>query len=898
MLKILRSIFLITFFTTYLFSSPVANKLSLTFKEKEWIKNNPKISVGTSINFPPFTYVENDIRKGLSIDILKRVEELSGLTFDIKPASWSKSLTDFKSGEIDLLSDMSHTKEREAFTLFTKPYYEIPNFIFGFKDDEAYKGNESLKGKTLALTKGIFYIEDVKKEGINVLEVDSVSNKVKAVIEGKADYFISSYTKGIKEIRNNSFTNLKVIDEFTGIPREDLRFGVNINKPLLYSIINKALDNISTKELTSIADKWIIMAQDNSNYRSVKFTNEESSYIKNNPILRYSEVDWMPLSIIQNNEMQGIMGDFLKIVSTRSGLKFQFVPSKSWEDVLNKFNDGKIDLIPAVTSSLEKESLGLISKMYSKFPMVIITGSKYSYVNNLNDLKNNVIAVPKFYTSYNFIKRNYPNIKVLETSNIQEALLLVQKGKADAFVGHIATSIFYISQLHLTDLKISGSTLFDFEHHYLVQKNNPILLSILNKTIDSITQKEKKDIYANWIQTTVKEKTIDYKVLIIILLITLLIIIGFLYRQYLLKNYNSKLESSYQDIRSIINSTLEAIIITENRVCIDANDSALKLFNMSKEEIRGIDLLEFFPRGDKEIVENNLLIDVSEPFELNILTSDNKIIPVYGRGTSLKLNDRTIRISSIIDLSEVKNKEKLLIEQSKMAALGEMIGHIAHQWRQPLSVITTICSSWSIYNEIGKFDKDKVLEDSKQIILNANYLSQTIDDFRSFIKDGENSKEFNIKELMENLNRLISPSFQSAQVKVLFDNNLDKMVSGNLNEMLQTLINIVNNAIDALILNIKTGDKLLFIETSKCKDCLCINIRDNAKGIPEEIINKIYEPYFTTKHESKGTGLGLYMSYSIVKKMGGEIKVSNVEYEYENKKYTGANFLISLKCID
>ncbi|RXJ81597.1 transporter substrate-binding domain-containing protein [Arcobacter sp. F2176] len=896
--KIPKNIFLIIFFTSYLFASTSQKELSLSFKEKEWIKNNPNVDIAISMRFPPFSYIENGNSKGLVIDILQRIENLSGLTFKINALPWSEALNSFKNKDVKIICNISYTKKRESFTLFSKPYYEIPNFIFGLKDNESYKGADSLKGKTLAVTKGIFYINDIKKQGINVLEFDTALEKIKAVIEGKADYFVSSYTKGEKAIKDNSFTNLKVIDEFTKIKKEDLRFGVNVDNPILNSIIEKALDKISTQELNSIADKWIIFDKDNADYKYVKFTEEEIKYIKSNPNIKYSEINWMPLSIIENNEMQGIIGDFLKIISVRSGLKFQFVPSRSWKDVLDKFNEGEIDLIPSVTSSSEKESLGLVSKMYSKFPMVIITGSKYSYVNSLNDLKNKVIAVPKHYTSYNFIKKNYPAIQILETSNIQEALILVEKGRADAFIGHIATSVFYISQLHLSDLKISGSTLFDFEHRYLVQKNNPILLSIINKSIDSITQKEKKDIYSNWIQTTVKEKTLDYKILIIILLITLFIVIGFIYRQIVLKKYNNELKKSYHNVQSIINSTLEAIIITENRICIDANESALKLFNLSKDEMIGLDYLEFVSDEYKQKIKETFSSDSSEPFELNVVSSEKKIIPALGRGTNLKLNDRLIRISSIIDLSEVKNKEKLLIEQSKMAALGEMIGHIAHQWRQPLSVITTISSSWSIYNEIGKLNNTKVLKDSKQIIANANYLSQTIDDFRSFIKDADSSKEFDIKELMENLNRLISHSLHSSQVKFIFTNNLKKVVKGNQNQVLQALINIVNNAVDALTENKKDEERLLFIKVTQDKDTICVSIKDNANGIPANIMNKIYEPYFTTKHESNGTGLGLYMSYSIIKKMGGEIKVSNVEYEYENKKYTGAKFLISLKSVD
>jgi two-component system, NarL family, sensor histidine kinase EvgS len=390
---------------------------------------------------------------------------------------------------------------------------------------------------------------------------------------------------------------------------------------------------------------------------------------------------------------------------------------------------------------------------------------------------------------------------------------------------------------------------------------------------------------------------VDYTSIFSIIFITLLIVAAFSYRQHLLKKYNRKLKQSYQDIESIINTAMEAIVISEKGVCVDVNDSALRIMNCkSKDEIIGKKLLYFVSPKDQEIIKQKMRKTIVEPYELELLSLDRKKFPALIRARDLELNEKQVMITSVIDLSEIKSKERLLIEQSKMAALGEMIGHIAHQWRQPLSIITTITSSWEIYNELGDFDKEKVLSESKAILTNAKYLSQTIDDFRVFIKGENTLKEFNIKELLDNLTRLVTPSLQNSQIKFIVNNHLEKNFKGGINEILQALINIINNSMDALNENLTSNeDKLIFIDTFEKNNYVCLNIKDNAGGINEDIKQKIFEPYFTTKHESNGTGLGLYMTYSIIEKMDGKIEVSNVNYGYEGHFYKGANFLICLK---
>ncbi|AXH11066.1 transporter substrate-binding domain-containing protein [Halarcobacter bivalviorum] len=879
-----RVIFLLFFFINTLFSQPF-NKA-----EEEWIASNPVITISMLNNFEPFSYETREVHKGFTLDIIKRIEEISGLKFEIKTSKWAEAFDNFKNKKSDVISEISFTDERSQFAIFTTPYYEIPTFIFGLKSDTTYKGVESLRGKVVAVSRGLFYIDYLKKLGIKVLELDSSFEKAQAVITGKANYFLASYTTGQKAIIDNTFFTLKVHGEFTSIKKEDLRFAVHRENAILKDILQKSLDEIEIEEFSYLAKKWI---SNNRFENKIDFSREEIEYIQHKEEILYSEVNWKPLSIIEDNRMKGIMGDYLDIVSKRTGLNFKFVPSSSWGDVLQKFKEKKIDLIPGAGSSPQEKSLGLVSQSYAKYPFVIVTTDKYTYLDSLVDLKDATVAVPKYYTSYNFIVKNYPEMNLIITDDIPEALLLVENGKADAFVGHIATSLYYISELHLKNLKVSGTTIFDIEHHYLIQNDYPILLSIINKAFNSISLRERKEINSNWIQTTVVEEKVDYKLIFLATFIFLIVIAVFIYRQSLLKKYNDNLKDSYNDIQSIMNSTMEAILITENRKCIEVNESAVKLFGYSsKEEMVGQDLLNFIAKDYKKLVKSKILATVKDPYELDILTADGRNIQTLGKGANLKLSGRKVRISSLIDITDIKNKEKLLIEQSKMAALGEMIGHIAHQWRQPLSVITIIATSWEVYEELGTFDKKKVLEEGKTILSNAKYLSQTIDDFRLFIKGENSSAEFNIKILIDNLIRLVSPSIQNEQIKLVLDNNIDRVLLGGQNKLLQAFINIINNSIDAL--KNKKDEKLLLISVKEdVNKKVVVEFKDNAGGIKEEIITKIFEPYFTTKHQSEGTGLGLYMTYSILNKIDAEIKVENSEFFHNEKKYKGVTFTIT-----
>ncbi len=881
------------FYFIFILSTATASDVVFTEEEQGWIKNNPTVKVAMMNDFKPFSFIYDSKHQGLSVDLLDKISKISGLKFDIKTSSWTIALDSFKNSEVDMISGISYTKQRESFTLYTEPFYEITAMIFGNKNDKHYKDNNSLVGKKVAITKNVFYADKIKKLGIVPIVLESTAKKAKAVADGKADYFLDSYLTGQQSIIEQSLVNLKAIDEFAAIKKEDLRFGINKEKQILYNIIQKSYSSIPTSELINLSNKWMINTQENKNI-SLKFTKEEQDYLNQNPIIKYSEVNWQPLSIIEDGRMKGIMGDFLDLVASRTNLNFKFVPSDSWPDVLNKFKEKKIDLVPGVGSSPQEVELGLISSRYANYHMVIVTGKNYTYIENLNALDGKTIAVPKYYTSYNFIVKNYPNIKLITTDSIPEALLKVENGQANAFVGHIATSLFYLSKLYLKDLKVSGTTTFDFEHHYLIQRDNPILLSIINKAFASITEQEKQKIYSNWVQTTVVEQTVNYTIVFGTLFITFLLVLFFSYRQYILNKYNKSLEDSHAQIEGIINATVESILISEDGKCIDFNKSAEDFFGIKeKKDGLGKNLLDFVADNSKEKVIENIKKSETEPYEIDIIKFDGTISPVLVRGTELILKNKKIRVSSIVDLTEIKEKERMLLEQSKLASMGEMIGNIAHQWRQPLSVISTGATGLKIQKEFDNLNDEEFYHICDSINDNAQYLSKTIDDFRDFIKNDRKKVNFDLQDNINSFLSLVNGSVKNNDINIILINDKKIYIDGYPNELIQCYMNIYNNAKD--VLKEMNSKRYIFISTMVKNNNFIISIKDNGGGIPVDILPKIFEPYFTTKHKSQGTGLGLHISYNlIVDGMKGHIEAHNTTYTYEKVEYKGAEFLITL----
>ena len=252
----------------------------------------------------------------------------------------------------------------------------------------------------------------------------------------------------------------------------------------------------------------------------------------------------------------------------------------------------------------------------------------------------------------------------------------------------------------------------------------------------------------------------------------------------------------------------------------------------------------------------------------------------------VKVEQKTAEFQELNELLEIKVKEKvkeliekdqLLTAQSKQAVMGEMISMIAHQWRQPLSTITLQIANLHFKRVLGEDisveEDDKVLREISNTIV---YLSDTIDDFQTYFRPQKEKETQEVHELLQRALNFVLPRIKDLEIEIINEKKSNIMIETYDNEMVQVILNLINNSIDAFI-EFKTEDAKLVLYAQEDEESVSIVVEDNAGGISEENIVKIFEPYFSTKGKN-GTGLGLYMSQMIVEKQfHGEIRVESYD---------------------
>lgn len=232
--------------------------------------------------------------------------------------------------------------------------------------------------------------------------------------------------------------------------------------------------------------------------------------------------------------------------------------------------------------------------------------------------------------------------------------------------------------------------------------------------------------------------------------------------------------------------------------------------------------------------------------------------------------------------------------QERAAAVGEMIGNVAHQWRQPLGAIGAICSLMQLKLQLPTKMSDDELENNLiKIQSQTEYLSTTINNFTTFLKPElyDEYMSINLKDILEEAIVIVSSTLDENVEYITDLKNISLHVSKGYS--IQIFVNLLENSHDAIKLS-KAEEKLIFISLTEDDENIYITFRDSGGGVDETIIDKIFEPYTTTKHQSQGTGLGLYIVFQFVSRSRGNISVENVEFEHKGKIIKGAEFRLQI----
>ena len=372
------------------------------------------------------------------------------------------------------------------------------------------------------------------------------------------------------------------------------------------------------------------------------------------------------------------------------------------------------------------------------------------------------------------------------------------------------------------------------------------------------------------------------------------------------KEHERELIQAYQ----VFKNTHDGIMITDDKnKIINVNDAFMRCTGYKLEEVlnQNPSILRseknnpnFYEDMWKELVENNYWDGeiVNKKKDGTSYVEKLTISAVYN-----KKNKLTNYIGIFSDISKqkqqeeiIKEKERMLFQQSKMASMGEMLGNIAHQWRQPLSVISVAAGAVKLGHEYeGTYGEKEIIDFLDAINNSTQYLSETIDDFRNFFTQDIENNDFDCVNAINKTLKLLSSDFKYKEINIIFKRIESDNIFASENEFKQVMMNIFNNAKYVLLEKVLDEKKYIFIDVYIEGSYINIDVVDNAGGIDENIIDKIFEPYFTTKHKSIGTGIGLYMVEEILTKhMNGEISAINENYIYEDLPYKGAKFSIKI----
>ncbi|WP_415406500.1 PAS domain-containing protein [Sulfurovum sp. CS9] len=394
----------------------------------------------------------------------------------------------------------------------------------------------------------------------------------------------------------------------------------------------------------------------------IDLTQEEKKYLQENRVTYAGDPNWLPYeAFTKDGNYIGIIADHIEIIENRLNIKFDKVITENWLDTLELSKTNKVDIISGDAADAVLNQNYKPIDTYIKNPLVIVTNKDHEYILDLNQIKDKKIAFISGAGYSADIVKKYPDIKFLECETLQSGLLGVKTGKYDAFIGSLTMVEYTIVSMGIEDIKIAGQTDIVMNVTLFVDKNKPLLYSILNKVMKTISANRQHEIISKWRDSNVK-KVIDYTLVWqISILFFILTLIGLFFTLLLRKN-NKKLHA-------LLNSTIEGMVISKDGICHTANQPAMDLFGYKdSDDTKQLHILDFVSEESKELLKSKIKDSTTAPYEAIMKKKDGSLFPALVKG--INLGDGKTRISTIIDLTKLKQAEQQTLYLSERMELA------------------------------------------------------------------------------------------------------------------------------------------------------------------------------------------------------------------------------------
>jgi len=686
-----------------------SKKLNLTLAEKKWLDKKEPITYVYDPDWAPFEWNNGlNIHTGIIADILKIISAKTGIVFvPVHTKTWAEAVKLAENKQVDMYSGVLETKKRHKYMNFTSKY--IFNYFGGLitrsDDDKKYKDlSIDLKGKIIGLTRGNAIGDYMKEKYPNLTYkyVDSTQDGFIKLRNKDIDLYVVNVVTARYFITHNGFDDMKVASKL------DLSFGLKIaiskDKPKeVISILNKAINSIEQKELKKVYKRWI------KDYNKIVLTDGEKKYLKHHKPIRYVyDNNREPFEYLNDlGVYSGIVADLLDLISKKSSIKFEAIKTKDWKEAIHLMKTKQADMFSFVIENKQrKEYLNFTEKTIFRVPIVFLTNSDDDniYENIKFDLKDKNIGIVKGRAIYKKLIKAYPNFHFVKLSNIKDGLEKLKEGKIDMLAVNKSTAKYYIKLKGYDNVKIATSIDIFFDFKIALQKSlAPEVFSIINKSLNNITEQEINQIYNRYINVKVQDKT-DWKLIIELGIVVIFIFLFIMWNNKKLKSmvdkktaeiraqqeelekFNLSLEKLVEDrtqelndernfVSSIISSSQDAlIVIDKNSVITTWNEAASDIFGYTKDEMIGSSIEKIIPDeykklhfmgvarvnegGEKKLIGKGVV-------EITGVTKDRKIIDIDLSLNTFITDKEVFYSANIRDISERKELANKIQEEKQ-----------------------------------------------------------------------------------------------------------------------------------------------------------------------------------------------------------------------------------------
>ena len=573
----IRIVFLLLLYTSALFG------LEFSPEEKQWIKEHPRVHFGADYSWPPYEFVDKEGKHiGIAADFLALISQKSGLDFTITSQVWSDVMKDMKAHKFDGLSCAAKTPKREKFLNFTTPYVKMPLVIVTQVARQDIKNINDLKNKRVAVNKGSYLHEWLQKNHPEIKLYLTSSNResLKALSFSKVDAYIGNIAVASYIMKEDYLSNLKIVNNVPGMDTK-VSIAIDKNKPLLFSIMEKTLQDISYKERQKITNKWFAASKIDRKYStSLEFSKEENRWLhEHKKITLCIDPNWMPFeSFDKDGNYVGISAEYFKVFQKKIPLLIEVIQTRSWSESLSFVQNAKCELLSLVAKTPQREKYLKFTTPYLRTSLVIATRPEVTYISSMQQLEGKKVAMVKDYAFTKLYKQKYPKVQIVEVNNINEGLEKVRKGELFGFIGTLIGIGYQVQTNFPNQLKISGQLPEKLALSVGIKKDLQALASIFQKVVNSIKEEEKQKIESHWISVEY-DHGFDYALLWKLLAAVLLIIAIFVYWNRKLAFEIKKREKAQKDLLQ----TQRRLQIEKNKAEAATKAKSEFLSNMSHE---------------------------------------------------------------------------------------------------------------------------------------------------------------------------------------------------------------------------------------------------------------------------------------------------------------------------